>query len=281
MSHVERQAALRAILESGDLATKLAPIPAMPTGAPEERAGAGSAPEPVEIQTPRREPGLEMGPGSEALPRPGALSDPAARVRCIARFAHHELQAVELLAWALLRWPELPAQLTQGLLHVLADEQRHTRLYLARLDAHGAALGEHAPHSDYFWKHAPVMAAGGPPAFLAALGLTLEQANLDFSMLYRDAFREAGDEETARVLEVVHADEIGHVAVAARGLRRLMPDHADDLARYEEAVPFPLSAARAKGRRFEAEARRRAGLDESLIEHVRQARSSSERAGNR
>jgi hypothetical protein len=51
------------------------------------------------------------------------------------------------------------------------------------------------------------------------------------------------------------------------------------VAAYEAAVPFPLGAARAKGRRFDAGARRRAGLGEDFIEHVRRARSRAELAG--
>jgi uncharacterized ferritin-like protein (DUF455 family) len=113
------------------------------------------------------------------------------------------------------------------------------------------------------------------------MGLTLEQANLDFSLLYRDAFRAAGDEETARVCQQVHDDELRHVALAAGWLRRLDPDAAGELAAYEKAVPFPLSAARAKGRRFDAAARRRAGLEPEFIEHVRTARSSQERRPGR
>ena len=262
-----RELALR-ILRSGDLASKLAsPPPGLSDASPgPARPGL----------RPARDPGLAIGPGAAPLPRPGALKDPAARAACLARFAHHELQAVELLAFALVRWPELPAPMRRGLLGVLADEQRHCRLYLERLAAHGDTLEAHAL-SDYFWKHVPALEAAedGPSAFLCALGLTLEQANLDFSLLYRDAFRAAGDEESARVCEVVHRDEIRHVRLAARWLRERAPA-GSDVDRYEAHVPFPLSAARAKGRRFDAEARRRAGLEPAFVEHVRAARSSQE-----
>jgi hypothetical protein len=66
------------------------------------------------------------------------------------------------------------------------------------------------------------------------------------------------------------------VALAAGWLERLDCVSSDaarsDLDRYLECVPFPLGPARAKGRRFEAEPRRRAGLSDELIEYVRQAR---------
>ncbi len=265
------------VLTCGDLETKLAAPRDHDEGALRDAPGA-----PVLIDGPARNAGLRMSGGAERLPRPNALADPAARSDCLARFAHHELMAVELFAWALLRWPEAPAELRRGLLGALADEQRHCRLYLARLGDHGGAfLGRE--HSDYFWRQAPAIAASpaGLRAFLAAMGLTLEQANLDFTLTYRDGFRAAGDEASARVCQSVHDDEIRHVALAARWLPRLAEQSgtsSQPVAAYEEAVPFPLAASRAKGRRFDVASRRAAGLTDALIEHVRSARSSQQTA---
>jgi len=282
----------RRVLASGSLDDKLA----APLG---ERGGALDDPpgEPLELDRPARDPGLELHEGAERLPHPGALRDPAARAQCLARFANHELMAVELFAWALLRWPSLPTALRRSWLGILAEEQLHCRLYLARLAAHGSRIEDH-PLSGYFWRQAPAIAASphGPRAFLCAMGLTLEQANLDFSLTYRDAFRTAGDEESARVCQRVHDDEVQHVRLAATWLQRLADDgapgasrdarpdadlHRDpgedgdrDLALYLAAVPFPMSPARAKGRRFDVPARRRAGLSEAFIEAVRTSRSS-------
>ena len=267
------------VLECGELSTKLsAPLDDRGRTLPDSPTGSA-----VFIDRPARAAGLRMRGGSHRLPRPGQLADPEHRIRCLSRFAHHELMAVELFAWALLRWPSLPPPLRRGLLSALVDEQRHCRLYLARLEAHGADF-ETDDHSDYFWRQAPLIASSpaGPCAFLAAVGLTLEQANLDFTLTYRDAFAEAGDAESARVCQLVHNEEIAHVALAARWIKRLSdPGSSDsdqsDLDRYLAAVPFPLGPARAKGRRFEVSPRRRAGLSDALIDHVRQARSSQER----
>jgi uncharacterized ferritin-like protein (DUF455 family) len=271
MGPVTIQGHCRAILEAPGLAAKLAPPPA----GLRDDAGAG----PLRLERPAREPALALADGAPRLPRPGELGAPAARAACLARFAHHELMTVELFAWAIVRWPELPAELRRGWLGILADEQRHCRLYLARLAAHGSELSAH-PCSGYFWRQADAIAAApsGPAAFLAAMGLTLEQANLDFTLLYRDGFRAGGDEASARVCQAVHDDEIAHVAFARAWLLRLAPEAASDLDAYAAHVPFPLSPARAKGRRFAAEPRRRAGLSEPLIEAVRGARSSQEAA---
>ena len=264
------------ILESGDLESKLA----APSGALSRVTSARRAP--LRLSRPARVPELAMGPGAGPLPRPHALREEDARRRCLARFAHHELMAVELFAWALLRWPTLPEPLGRDLLAILRDEQRHCRLYLERLRAMGSDLSDHAPHSDYFWKHTPALSDSphGVHAFLAAMGLTLEQANLDFSLLYRDAFREAGDEASAAVCQRVHDDELRHVGLAARWLQALRPPGESLIDSYLRVVPFPLSASRAKGRRFDAAARRAAGLPESFIDYVRSARPSQETGGS-
>jgi uncharacterized ferritin-like protein (DUF455 family) len=266
----------RRILENGDLATKLEE-----PGEAEFRSAAVGKGVPAPSLRPMRDPSIAMRGGVEKLPRPGELGDPQARALCLARFAHHELMAVEMFAWAILRWPDAPLHLRRGFLGILRDEQRHCRLYLERLAAHDARLEDHVL-SDYFWKHAGAISSSpaGLASFLASMGLTFEQANLDFSPVYRDAFRAAGDEQSARACEVVHRDETAHVRFAAdaiRELARAAGEHGlDDIELYGRAVPFPLSAARAKGRRFDAGARTAAGLSDAFIEYIRTARSPQE-----
>lgn len=262
------------ILESGDLEAKLAP----PSPADFETHGSTERPGPPRLR-PARGPGLDMGGQTERLPKPGELDTAEARARCLARFAHHELMAVEMFAWAILRWPELPDAIQRGLLGILQEEQQHCRLYLERLAAHDSQLADHHL-SDYFWKHVPAISRSeaGAAAFLASMGLTFEQGNLDFAPLYREAFRAAGDTLSAEVCERVHQDEIGHVRFAAKALREVSKagEPVTDIELYERSAPFPLSAARAKGRRFDAASRRQAGLSEAFIEYVRTARSPQE-----
>jgi uncharacterized ferritin-like protein (DUF455 family) len=262
------------ILEAGDLESKLAPPSARVFDRPPDPET--TPPPPLR---PSRKPALDMRGRVERLPKPGELRSPEARALCLARFAHHELMAVEMFAWALLRWPALPHSIQCGLLGVLRDEQRHCRLYLERLEEHGSKLEDHVL-SDYFWKHVPAISQSpaGPAAFFASMGLTFEQGNLDFAPLYRDAFREAGDSLSADVCTRVHRDEIEHVRFAAESLRALSgsPHASSDVELYERATPCPLCAARAKGRRFDTAARRQAGLSEEFIDYVRRARSPQE-----
>ena len=138
-----RPASLRAfclrILESGDLSVKLE-APQTPGGRLEDAAPGP----PIAIDRPARGEGIELRSGSKPLPRPGSLGSQLARAECLARFAHHELMAVELFAWALLRWPQMPAAMRAAFLGVLAQEQVHCGLYLERLAAHGYAMSDFA-----------------------------------------------------------------------------------------------------------------------------------------
>lgn len=222
---------------------------------------------------PARAASIALADKGARLPPLSKLGDPRARAVCLSRFAHHELCAVELFAWALLAFPDMPQAMKRGFVQTLAEEQEHCRLYIARLAAHGFVFGASSfPLTDYFWKHVAAIATSphGPLAFLCAMGLTLEQANLDFTLMFRDAFRAAGDEESARVMQRVHDDEVGHVKLAATWARKLAG--GDDVDAYREHAPFPFSLARAKGRRFDGGARVKAGLSRELIEAVRVAR---------
>ncbi|HEX3481332.1 MAG TPA: DUF455 family protein [Kofleriaceae bacterium] len=66
------------------------------------------------------------------------------------------------------------------------------------------------------------------------------------------------------MLDQVHADEIGHVHFGWIWLRRLAGDRPPWQA-YLDHVRPPLGPARARGARFDREARRRAGFDEAFI----------------
>jgi uncharacterized ferritin-like protein (DUF455 family) len=265
------------LLESPRLEDKLA--------SPRETDGAWLADDdpgaPVFVDAPARTDGLQMRSGSRRLPKMHELKDPAARVVSLERFAHHELTAIELFAWALLLFPEAPAPMRRGLLITLEEEQLHLQLYLRRLEELGGGLGER-PLSDYLWRHVGAIRDASDPvgAFLSAVGLTFEQANLDYAAMYTEAFAKAGDDVSADIMRRVHDDEIGHVQLAATWLRRLR--ETDDLVRaYEDTVPFPLGASRAKGRRFDDEARRAAGLDEAFIDYVRHARPSHQQPASK
>ena len=248
-----RPVALR-IVTSDRLADKLAQV---------EDVDVADDGEPLRIAAPGRPPELAIVPGRRArVPPIAGMKDPAQRARILHALANHELQAIELFAWALLAFPAAPAAYRRGLVAILGDEQRHLALYIERLAAHATRFGDH-PVTGHFWNKLDHFTS--PLEFACAMGLTFENANLDLAGDYAEAARAAGDDATAAALERVHADEIRHVHFAWVWLRRLAGD-VDPWRAYLANVRFPLGPARARGPRFDRDARRRAGLDEAFVD---------------
>ncbi|MGH1341938.1 MAG: DUF455 family protein [Nannocystales bacterium] len=181
-------------------------------------------------------------------------------------FANHELLAIELLAQALLRFPDAPAAFRRGLVQTLREEQTHLQLYLERMGALGVQFGSR-PLSGFFWRAmSGIETASG---FVAHLSLTFEQANLDFAEHYRRGFAAMGDHETAAVLQTVLDDEIGHVALGLRWFERWKEPDTSLFDAHRDALAGPLQIIRAKGVGFEAGPRQQAGLPSAYIERLR------------
>jgi uncharacterized ferritin-like protein (DUF455 family) len=180
-------------------------------------------------------------------------------------FANHELLAVELMALVLLKFPEAPAAFRRGVLRTLQEEQEHTRLYLRRMAECGIQFGE-LPVSGYFWRSVAGMQS--PMDYVAGLSLTFEQANLDYCRQFAGAFAAAGDGATARLLERIYRDEIGHVAYGLKWFRRWKNPGESDWEAFCRQLKYPLSPQRAKGVTLNVEGRRAAGLDETFINEL-------------
>ncbi len=177
-------------------------------------------------------------------------------------FANHELLALELMALALLKFPDAPATFRRGLAKTLTDEQEHLRLYIDRMRSIGVVFGQ-IPVSDFFWRTIAPMAS--PLDYVTRLSLTLEQANLDYAAHYAQVYQNLGDAETARLLDKVRHDEISHVRHGLLWFRRWHPPDLTDWQAFQETLVEPLTPARAKGIGFNVHDRERAGLDPEFI----------------
>jgi uncharacterized ferritin-like protein (DUF455 family) len=187
------------------------------------------------------------------------------RGRLLHFFANHELLATELMALVLLKFPEAPAAFRKGVLETLKDEQEHTRLYMERMKSCGIQFGS-LPVSGYFWR--AVSGMESPMDYVAGLSLTFEQANLDFARHFSACFGEIGDVDSARLLQKIYRDEIGHVAYGLKWFRRWKNPSESDWEAFCRQLKFPLSPARAKGFSINVEGRRAAGLPLDFIEHL-------------
>lgn len=223
----------------------------------------------IRPEKPGRPPSLDLSPAAEArVPRPEGMHDPAQRVRILHALANHELQAAELFAWALLAFPDTPPDFRRGLLRILGDEQRHTRMYISRVTKLGARFGDF-PVSGYFWHKTPQLTT--PLRFVCAMSLTFENANLDHTVNMAALAREVGDEATAAVIDRVHADEIRHVGFGWRWLAHWKDPGQSMWDAYQANLTWPLRPTRARGERFHPEGREAAGLDPGFIARLRKS----------
>ena len=196
------------------------------------------------------------------------MPDPAQRLRIMHGFANHELQAVELFAWALLQFPDAPEAFRRGLLEILTEEQKHLSLYISRVEALGGSFGDE-PLSGYFWNKAREIST--PAGFCSSVGLTFESANLDHAIEYARAARDSGDPESAAVLDVVHDDEVGHVRFGWTWLEEFKNPGQSQTEAYLANVTWPLRPALARGPIFHRESREQAGLDREFIDMLEAA----------
>lgn len=198
-------------------------------------------------------------------PSQAKLVDENERGKLLHFFGNHELLATELMALALLKFPDAPASFRRGLLETLKDEQIHTQLYIHRMQQCGVEFGE-LPLSDYFWKS--VSSMEDPLDYVTRLSLTFEQANLDYSREYSKIFETVGDTATAKILDKIYHDEIGHVGFGLKWFRRWKASGKTDWEAFRERLVFPLSPARAKGNDFNSTGRLEAGLDFDFIKDL-------------
>jgi len=200
--------------------------------------------------------------GKSEFPGRHQLEQASERAKLLHFFGNHELLATELMALVLLKFPDAPAAFRRGVLQTLKDEQEHTRLYLARMQACGLAFGD-LPVSGYFWRCVAPMEH--PIDYVASLCLTFEQANLDFARHFAGRFGQVGDAESSRLLEKIYRDEIGHVAYGLKWFRRWKNPAESDWAAFCHTLKFPLSPQRAKGFALNVAGRQAAGLDPQFI----------------
>jgi uncharacterized ferritin-like protein (DUF455 family) len=245
-------------IASEDLAHKLAP------GAPPDDADAWEVDAvPRCIGAPGRPKGLVLSRKGVKTPSAIALREPQKRAAMLHTFLHHELQAAELMCWALLAFPEAPRAFRKGLLGICRDEIRHMAMYAEALDRLGTRFGA-LPVNDWFWQRVP--SAPDPLSFVSVMGLGFEAGNLDHAARFAARFEEAGDAEGARIQRIVAEEEVAHVRFGAFWFERLSGPLTFEA--WTAKLPPPLSPMVMRGEPIQREARKRAGMSEAFVDAV-------------
>ena len=151
------------------------------------------------------------------VPRRRVNSNPAGRIALLHALAHIELNAIDL-AWDVIArfaaTDDLPRAFYDDWIGVAAEEAKHFTLLSRRLAALGSFYGALPAHGG-LWEAAEAT-AHDLAARLAVVPLVLEARGLDVTPAMVVKLRTAGDDASADILDIIHDDEIGHVAVGQR-----------------------------------------------------------------
>ena len=202
------------------------------------------------------------------------------RVALLHALAHIELNAIDLAADLLGRFTAPAPTFADDWVRVLDEESKHFLLLSERLAALGGSYGD-LPAHDGLWQAAEAT-AHDLLARLAVVPLVLEARGLDVTPTMIAKLDAVGDSESAAVLRIIYADEIGHVAIGRRwfeseaaaprpaGARNLAGAGAPALQGHAEAT---VQCRRARRRRPAGRllpgARRLSSAHERLAGHFR------------
>ncbi|MEZ4410597.1 MAG: DUF455 family protein [Polyangiales bacterium] len=153
------------------------------------------------------------------------------RARVLHGFIHHEVQAAELMAWAISRGPcaaRVPPRLADA-----RDEARHVAMYSEHLERLGSRYGD-LPVRDWFWQRLPTARTGS----LSPRCAGLEGANLDHAARFAQRFAAAGDPEGARRRLVGGRAPPTQPPVVVTALRRGARGHLRALGRASLTPPL-------------------------------------------
>ena len=158
-----------------------------------------------------------------------------ARREMLHRHMTNEITSIEIAAACLSEFPDAPWELRMELARQCADESRHVRALHRRLQQIGGHAGEF-PISTFEWN--VTSAVDNLVGRLAIQNRTLEAGAIDVVAALAQAFRSAGDAETADVLDAINADEVHHVRFANRWIRRMAGEDRRVLMKMASAVRF-------------------------------------------
>ncbi|KAL4917359.1 hypothetical protein BDW62DRAFT_86009 [Aspergillus aurantiobrunneus] len=186
---------------------------------------------------PPRENLVEVKPG--AMQKPGRGGTLKSRIAMLHALANIELWAIDLAVDICVRFAEfqtspaasdnarnLPRTFFHDWLKVANDEAKHFSLLRTRLEEMGSYFGALPVHHG-LWESA-TKTAHDLRARISIIALVHEARGLDVNPMTIAKFRNARDDESVQVLEVIHNDEITHVTTGHRWLTWICQEEMTD-----------------------------------------------------
>ncbi|KAK0206586.1 hypothetical protein DFS33DRAFT_1257370 [Desarmillaria ectypa] len=186
----------------------------------------------------------------------------------------HALANIEQWAWDIMArfgpmHPDLPPAFFSDFTKMALDESKHFTLLTSRL----AVTSPTTPYGSLpvhaaLWESATIT-ANSFRSRLAIIHLVHEARGLDVNPGTIERFRKAGDDESVKAMEIIHADEVTHVTAGHRWFTWICENNGnvDPIKTFREEVR--------KGWRgdikgpFNADDREKAGLSKEFYENLR------------
>ena len=193
-------------------------------------ARAAGTPLPVGLAEPSLRPARPARP--ELLPprevprrRPGS---PQGRIALLHALAHIELNAVDLHWDIIARFTHhpMPAGFYDDWVKAADEEAKHFNLICDVLEAMGSHYGALPAHAG-MWRAAEDTVAD-LKGRLAVVPMVLEARGLDVTPGMIEIFRKAGEPGAIAALEVIYAEEVGHVAYGSKWFNWLCGRDGED-----------------------------------------------------
>lgn len=196
------------------------------------------------------------------------LGSESGRAAFVHAIAHIEFNAINLAWDAVARFGDMPDDFRADWIEVASDEARHFQLLQRRLSELGHDYGDFDAH-DGLWDMAR-RTAHSCLERMALVPRVLEARGLDVTPAMVDRLRAVGDEDTARILELILREEVGHVAVGSRWFRWCCAQAGvEPIATFEEALR--RHAGNALRAPFNRPARLAAGFDDAELALIARA----------
>ena len=204
------------------------------------------------------------GPGRSAKPllvphtqlKAKSMATTEGRAMLVHSIAHIELNAIDLALDVVWRFAGMPEAFYTDWVRIAQEEAKHFTLLREHLLAMGFDYGDFPAHNT-LWD----MAERTQGDLLARIGIvprTMEARGLDASPGVKNKLISVGDHRAGEILDIILAEEIGHVAAGNRwyrylcGRRGLAPvsPYAALIAQYDAPKlrpPFNMAARRLAG----------------------------------
>jgi uncharacterized ferritin-like protein (DUF455 family) len=145
--------------------------------------------------------------------------DDAARAALLHAIAHIEFNAINLALDAICRYPCMPTDYYLDWLKVAQEESKHFNMLQNRLKQLGYSYGDFVAHNG-LWEIA-MRSAARLLDRMAMVPRMLEARGLDVTPGMIARLQHQGDAESAAILQIILAEEIGHVEIGTRWFRYL------------------------------------------------------------